>query len=243
MKITIVGQWAGYPEANEASSGYLFQMDGYNLLVDCGSGVLSKLQRYIALEELNGVIISHYHHDHVADVGPLHYARQTVTQLGRAQEELTIYGHSYDEDGFKRLSMEPYVVGVPYDGRSEIALGPFKISFCETEHPIKCFAMRIRGGEKSVVYTGDTSYFPELVEFSKEADLLLCECSFYKGQDGKRLGHMTSSDAAILAREAKVKEIVLTHLPHFGNINELAEDAKENFSGKVRLAEAGMVIQ
>ena len=46
MKMTVVGFWGGFPEAGEATSGYLFEHDGFRLLVDCGSGVLAQLQKY-----------------------------------------------------------------------------------------------------------------------------------------------------------------------------------------------------
>lgn len=41
MKVTVIGCWGGYPAAKEASSGYLLEHDGYKILMDCGSGVLS----------------------------------------------------------------------------------------------------------------------------------------------------------------------------------------------------------
>ena len=47
MKLTIIGFWGGYPKKNGASSGYLLEHDGFNLLIDCGSGVLAKMQNMI----------------------------------------------------------------------------------------------------------------------------------------------------------------------------------------------------
>ena len=65
MKMTVVGFWGGFPEAGEATSGYLFEHDGFLLLVDCGSGVLAQLQKYITPSHIDAVVLSHYHHDHV----------------------------------------------------------------------------------------------------------------------------------------------------------------------------------
>ncbi len=42
--------------------------------MDCGSAVLSQLQTYITPEELDAVILSHYHADHMADIGVLQHA-------------------------------------------------------------------------------------------------------------------------------------------------------------------------
>ena len=78
MQVTIIGHWGGYPKVDEASSGYLIEHEGFQILLDCGSGVLSKLQKFIQPEMLNGVILSHYHPDHIADIGVLQHA--TVNQ-------------------------------------------------------------------------------------------------------------------------------------------------------------------
>ena len=99
--------------------------------------------------------------------------------------------------------------------------------------------MRFEVDGKSFVYTGDTSFKEELVTFSQDADLLLCECSFYGHQDGSNAGHMTSCDAGKLAEKANVKRMVLTHLPHYGNIEELKEEAeilsRRNIAGQSNL--------
>jgi ribonuclease BN (tRNA processing enzyme) len=40
-KINTIGWWGAYPSAGEATSGYLLQSDDLNILVDCGSALLS----------------------------------------------------------------------------------------------------------------------------------------------------------------------------------------------------------
>lgn len=239
MKLTVIGCWGGYPAAGDATSGYLLQQDGFNLLIDCGSAVVSGLQKYINIEDLSSVIISHYHHDHVADIGPLQYAFLIKSRLGQLSHTLNIYGHPYDTESFMRLSMEPHTRAVSYSGFGEINLGPFSISFIKTKHPVICFGMRINGGGRDIVYTSDGSFAEALIDFSRDADLLICECNFYPGQDGSAPGHMNSTDAANIAEKAAVNKLLLTHLPQYGDLNEMLEDAGRHFSGDVEIARSG----
>lgn len=238
----MVGFWGGYPAAGDATSGYLFEKDGFRLLVDCGSGIVSQLQKYIDLKDLNAVVLSHYHHDHVADIGPLQYGMLIQTMLKNRVEPLPIYGHLYDKAGFSKLSDEPYTVGYSYNPDKAKTVGPFTITYLKTKHPVPCYAMRITDGSKTVVFTADSSFKREFIGFSQDADLLICECNFYAGMDGEQAGHMNSTDAATIANEANVKQLLLTHLPHFGNHQDLIKDAKLHYSGKVDLAHSGWVI-
>lgn len=239
MNLRVIGFWGGFPGAGEASSGYLLESNGFHLLIDCGSAVLSKLQQYIHVKDLNAVILSHYHHDHVADIGPLQYARMVNRFLGHVTQELPIYGHTFDMEGFNRLTSTPDTKGYSYDPESTLNIGPFSISFLKTKHPAICFAMRITDGKNTVVYTADSSYQQEFIPFAQGADLLISECNFYADQDGTSAGHMNSTDAANIASGAKVKHLLLSHLPHFGNHQELLEDASKYFSGDISLAESG----
>jgi ribonuclease BN (tRNA processing enzyme) len=242
MKLKVIGYWGAYPEAESATSCYLVEKDDFKLLVDCGSGALSRLQKYISLSELNAVIISHYHHDHVADIGPLQYAIYVQSFLKEGVKKLPIYGHQDDMEGFRKLSYHS-TEAKAYDPKEKLKVGPLEISFLKTIHPADCYAMRITDGKTSIVYTADTVYFDELIPFSRNADLLVAESSFYKGMDSSGGGHMTSEQCARLAKEANVKELWLTHLPHFGDIAKLKDEAQEIYSGEVKLVHEGLTFQ
>jgi len=61
----------------------------------------------------------------------------------------------------------------------------------------------------------DSSYFPELVPFVEDSDLLLCEAMYAHDADLERAeqrGHMTARQAAGLARAARARRLWLTHL-------------------------------
>ncbi|WP_040204469.1 MBL fold metallo-hydrolase [Neobacillus jeddahensis] len=236
MKLTVIGCWGGYPKQNEASSGYILEHEGYHLLIDCGSGVLSKLQNIIQPEQLDAVIVSHYHPDHIADIGVLQHARLIQGFLGIDMPTLPIYAHEFDQHEFAKLTYKQITKGIAYDPTITMKLGPFQVSFLKTNHPVPCYAMRFEAAGKVLVYTADSSFKEEFIEFSRHADVLLCECNFYGHQNGQSAGHMTSIDAGQLAERAAVKQLILTHLPHYGNKVDLITEASGEFTGIIKLA-------
>lgn len=241
MRLTVAGYWGGFPARNEATAGYLLEAEGFSLLMDCGSGVLSKLQNFITLESLDAVWLSHYHHDHMADIGPLYYARLVKGYLGQVKRVLPIYGHTLDKDSYNKLSHPNVTKAIGYSENDHLQIGPFELSFLKTKHPVPCFAVRLTYQGKHIVYTADSSFFPELIDFSTGADLLIAECSLYEDQDGKASGHLTSKEVGQLAKQSNVKKILLTHLPHYGDHNELVNSVSGIFSGEVDLAKTGWV--
>ncbi|WP_088049687.1 MBL fold metallo-hydrolase [Virgibacillus dakarensis] len=240
MKLTVIGFWGGYPAANGATSAYLVEKDDFRLLIDAGSGALAKLQNYQHVMDLNAVILSHYHHDHVADIGVLQYAWLVQSYLREVKEILPIYGHTEDEEGFATLTHE-CTEGIPYDPSGELKVGPFLINFLQTKHPVTCYGMRISDGDSVIVYTADSSFKKEWSDFANDADLLITDCNFYADQNGAAAGHMTSKEGARIAKQANVTELILSHLPQYGDPNKLVEEAATVFNGKIRLAQEGLV--
>ncbi|MGR3763458.1 MBL fold metallo-hydrolase [Rossellomorea sp. NS-SX7] len=242
MKLTIIGHWGGYPKAGEASTGYLLEHDGFTLLVDCGSGVLSHLQKYIDPTELDAVLISHYHPDHIADIGVLQHALLIQYFLGKSKGTLPAYGHNEDAHGFRSLTYKQFMEAHEYNENSKLTIGPFSVTFVKTKHPVPCYGMRIEADGKSIFYTADSAFKHSFVTFGQDADLLLCECNFYGGMDASGAGHMTSLDAGRLAHESGAKKLILTHLPHFGDLEQLVSESKTIYKGEVQLAKQGMEI-
>lgn len=239
MKLTVIGFWGAYPGRESASSCYLVEKDGYALLLDCGSGALSRMPAFVDPKELDAVVVSHYHPDHIADIGALQHVWQVQNSLKGTEEVLPIYGHEEDEEGFKNLSHK-FTDGIAYKPDEILSIGPFVITFMKTKHPVPCYGMRISDGVSDIVYTADSSYLEEWAEFSKDADLLITDCNFYQNQDGESAGHMNSLQVGGIAEQAGVKSLFLSHLPHFGEHSHLLEEASSVYSGQVKLAYEGL---
>lgn len=234
MKITVIGCWGGFPKKGEATSGYLLEHDNYNLLLECGSGVVSSLQKVTDIKNIDAVLISHYHYDHFCDIGPLQYAWQIKTQLNEIDRPLPIYAPC--GEFFKLLKWEDYTYGVSFDESTTLVLGPFNINFKKNVHPIESYSIKITCNNHVVTYTSDTSYFEGLKEFSFKSDLLIAECSFYEDMDGTEAGHLNSTQAGMLAEKSEAKKLILTHFPHFRDLNDLVQQVKHQYSGEIELA-------
>lgn len=226
MKLTALGVWGGYPTRDAGTTSYLLQSEeGFNLLLDAGSRAVTELEHELSPNDLDAIILSHYHEDHIADLGALRQYRQLQTVKPQI---LPIYGHQENEYEFSKLSLENVSEGIAYDVENGTSVGPFDIQFLKTVHPVICYAMRIveSATGQVLIYTGDTGYFAELVDFSKDADILLADVYFFKDKV-KMPNHLSSVEAGEIAAQANVKKLVLTHLPQVGDLQVLREEAQE----------------
>ncbi|WP_284141187.1 MBL fold metallo-hydrolase [Virgibacillus sp. LDC-1] len=242
MKLTVIGYWGAYPKENEATACYLIEQDETKILFDCGSGALSQLTNYISINEIDAVFISHIHADHIADLYCLEYAMRIQQQLGNRNSALDVY--IYTED-LNHLPLE-YPTAIRAHSinlTSVIKVGKLEVTFAEMLHEIPTCAIKATNAKgTSLVYSGDSGYTPNLIRFSQDADLLLIECSFYQRQKGYVKGHLSTTEVGEIASKANVGELVLTHLPHFGDISQLINEVRPYFQKKISKAHTGLSI-
>ncbi|MEQ6388022.1 MBL fold metallo-hydrolase [Bacillaceae bacterium S4-13-58] len=242
MKLSTIGYWGAYPKPDEATSCYLVQDKKTNILLDCGSGALAKLQNIISLEELDAVFISHIHPDHIADLYCLEFAMLIQTQLGVRTKPLDVY--IFSEQATNLPFSFPEIFRVHEITRNDrLLVGSFTLTFSENKHEIPCCAIKVsHSNGKNLVYSADTGYTPQIIDFAKEVDLLLIECSFFKKQQGLVKGHLATYEVGEIAEKANVKQVLLTHFPHFGQIDQLVEEVKEITKKDVMCAKDGFSI-
>ncbi|RJX27608.1 MAG: MBL fold metallo-hydrolase [Dethiobacter sp.] len=242
MKLIVLGSYGPFPPAGGTCSGYLLEHEGFYVLLDCGNGVLSRMQEFITVSKLGAVIVSHLHSDHISDLFILRYALQMEMEQGSRNTPLLVIAPEEPHEEFLRLSYKNVYRIEPIIEDKIIDVGPFRFSFKRTIHAVPCFAIAVYLGEfKKLVYSADTEFFPEFVPFACNAPLLLCESNFLtedllKGSKN----HLSAFQAASLAREAGVQRLLLTHLPPFRNKINYLEEASSIF-GAVTVAEEGKV--
>ena len=225
MKVTVLGCLGAYPYEGQGTTSYLLESEGFHLLLDAGSSTLVELEKELDPLALDAVILTHYHHDHIADLGVLQYYWQLYpTQTPKPI--LPIYGHTEDDVHFNELTMEGVTEGRPYFEAEELKVGPFLVTFMKTIHPVPCYAMRFVEEKTGAVFvfTGDSGYLESFNEFAKDADLFLADTYLFDGNEHHK-AHFTAGEGGRFAKHAAVKKLVLTHLPQHGDLEELRQQA------------------
>lgn len=86
---------------------------------------------------------------------------------------------------------------------------------------------------RKITFVMDTRYDENLVKLAKGADILVSESTYSASEEdiAKDYGHLTSVDAAKIAKKAKVKGLILIHLSQrYSTIPEvILKEAKEVF--------------
>ena len=97
---------------------------------------------------------------------------------------------------------------------------------------------------KKIVYSGDTKKCRNVAIASKDADLLIHDGTFDEKleEEAKEKAHSTVTQAAEIAKKAKAKRLVLTHISNrYKNTDELEKQAKKIFKNS-QVAFDGMEI-
>jgi len=242
MNFTTIGFWGAYPELDEPTSGYLLQTEEANILVECGSGVLSKLYAFINPNDLDAVIVTHEHMDHCSDLMSLYYNVMIQTKLGIRTKALNVFIPRYMKMLDKYIG-EDHLNVYYFDENSHYEFMDVSFSFSKNVHPVEAYAVRMETESKKITFTGDTQLYEDLIDFASESDLLIAESSLYDTNENGVSGHMSAFEAADLAKMSQSRELLLTHLPHYGNHEDLISNASKHFNGDIYLAGYGLSFE
>ena len=96
-----------------------------------------------------------------------------------------------------------------------------------------------------ITFILDTGLCENAIKLSQSSDLLVCEATYASelGDKAEQFKHMTAKDAALLANNAGVKRLIITHLSQrYKTPGDVLEDAKNVF-GNVDVAYDFMKIR
>lgn len=268
MEMKVLGSVSPYCKGTKNCPGYLVTTGNNKILLDCGNGSLSNLNLPTDLENLS-VIISHLHKDHYGDLLSLGYASYVYRNIGYLDERIKVYlpepdyyksiEHGVDSDGWdtsrtvdkkiidseflENFGDEHFLEFITYKPDTTLTIGDANISFKKNPHQIKTYSTKIKENGDLFVYSADTGYKGNTLEtFADQADLLLCESTFIKGQTRLTDNHLYAHEAGKIASTANVEQLVLTHFFPEVDPNIYVEEAKQFFENTIA-AEEGKVYK
>ena len=243
VRITVLGCSGSVNGPDSPASGYLLTApDAPPVAIDFGSGVLGALQRYTDPGAVH-VLLSHLHADHCLDLPGLFVWRRYHPSAPKGKA--LMYGPS---DTWARLAQASSPFGGEVDDFSDIfdihpwvdgqpiEIGSLTILPRAVVHPTESYGMRItHASGATLVYSGDTGMCPAIVELARGADVFLCEASWtHDPTDRPENLHLSGTEAGMIAAEAGVRELLLTHIPPWTSREDVITEAKAVFDGPVR---------
>jgi ribonuclease BN (tRNA processing enzyme) len=246
MEITILGSGTSVPLADRASPSVAIFVGGRFILMDIGPGTVRQLAiAGLRYQDIDYIVISHFHPDHTADLIHFFFATRYPPVLEERKPFTIIAPKGFDQ--FLELLKKPYGRWLDLPDRlmniEELKTGQkdsrefqgFTIHSGPVKHTPQSLGFRIEDNSgSSIAYSGDTGYCEGIVELAKGADLLILECSF--PDDEAIAGHLTPSEAGEIAARAGVKRLVLTHFYPEILTTDIEAQCRKTYQGDLVLA-------
>jgi len=229
-----------------ASGGMWFSLAGTNLLVDPGPGSLVRCvtsRPKLDPNKLDGIVISHKHLDHAADINVM-------------MEAMTLGGH--DKKGVVLAPADAlggddpiiYKYVRSYVGKIEVLKEKKKYKIGKIEiyapvkhiHGVETYGLIIKSPSHTISYIADTKFFPELSSKYQDEILIINVLR----PEPSPLDHLCLEDAKIIIKTIKPKTAILTHFGMWMIKRkpwEIAEELSKELKTEVIAARDGMMFE
>jgi len=221
VRLTVLGSGTAQPQPDSPASGLLLRHGDVSILLDCGTGAISRLQAHLDPRHLTAVVVGHFHGDHFLDLVPLRYlfpwAGPVVPRLpihvppgGRSRVDALATAIS-ERAGFFDDAFDV----AEYDPDADLRIGDLRLAFRRARHYVPAWSLAVTDGlGRRLVYLGDTGPSDALVDFAVGADLAIFEATLGSAdEDDVERGHLTPSEAIAMARAARARRALLVHYP------------------------------
>ncbi|MFY0714455.1 DUF1566 domain-containing protein [Seonamhaeicola sp. NFXS20] len=262
---------SGSPKYNTERSGpsVLISYKNTQILVDMGNGTQANLNKLgLKIKNIDGLLFTHHHFDHNEEFIPIFIKSllggNQITIAGPEQTTSIVNNilEIYKEDIAYRLSKTKRNLNDATSnfttknlkGNTTLYIGDIKITCTPVKHTIATLAYRFDVGNESIVISGDLTYSESLPILAKNADYLIMDSGGAIKLGSKKINninirktkekaHVNLAESSQMAREANVKNLVLTHF-NFTNVDETATSAelRKNYSGTIIYGKDLMVL-
>lgn len=253
MRLTVLGKSPAWADAGGACSSYLVENGERALVLDCGNGAFGKLRARRDYRDVDAVVISHLHGDHLLDLVPFAYAL-TVGPDGGELERPRLLAPAGAEAFFRRLAgtwgdeeliltafaLEEYEPGAELEAAG-VGIRPHEVPHFGPTNAIELTAPS--GGR--IVFGADGRYSNRLIAAAKDVDLLIAEATLPAADTApvEDQGHMSAAEAGRLATAAGAARLVLTHISDELDQERARAQAAAEYDGPVEVATEGSTYE
>ncbi len=269
IKLQVLGSGGPELYDNRASSGYIiWHNNKARILVDTGPGTSVNFGKVGAdFKDIEAILLSHLHVDHSADLpayvkGAFFTDRiQDLALFGPSGNAIMPATKDFVTRLFGKDGVYPYLSDylIPYARNYAIevnqidinknSIQTFKlndevnISGIAVEHgPLPAAAWRVDIEGCSITFSGDMSAKrPNLIKLAKDSDILVAHHAIPQAAKGRPATalHMIPEQIGNIAKQASVKQVVLSHrmTPSVGKEEDTLKVIKQSYSASVKFAE------
>lgn len=220
--ITLLGTGTCQVEHQRRASSVLLELNGLPILFDCGHGVVQRLlEAGVRHDQLNHIVLSHFHPDHVSDLVPLMQAGAWSRRDPRSTD-LHIYGPPGAQrliDGLMRpfnaasFSQPSYQVRVHEITADSFSIEEHHFDFIDLP-PASNHGLRFTWNGKRCAITGDSHFHQQEIAFLRGVELAIIDA-----------GHPQDEEIVQLAAQSQARVIVCSHLYRELDIVQLQKQA------------------
>lgn len=239
---------------NRAPVSFLVEDGEDNLLIDCGSGIISGMKKANKCAgDINNVLLTHVHGDHISSIAYFagFYRKWDKTCLD-SPKPLNIYGpkDTIEIAKFNISHMYPKAIDninfYEVSPSSNFKCGSLDVKIFNAIHSVPCIGCAIESNGKQLVYSSDSLPSDELLQYSKNPDLLIHEGMLLSDDEefAQKVKHSISKYAGEVATKVNAKALALVHINNsvFGKENKLVEEARKEYSGLITIPVEGTVF-
>jgi ribonuclease Z len=242
-QVILLGTGAALSNATREHTYLVVQGKQEAILIDCaGSPVQRLLKSGVALDQIDHVILTHHHPDHIYGISvflldlwlagrtkPLHVHGLTETLRATRAMMRAFEWERWFEVGFFPVEFHR-IPSQPRD--AHIVTPEFSISTTPTKHLLPTVAVRVtaHASRRAVTYSSDTETHDAVIDLARGSHILFHEATTLHSATG---GHTSARQAGMQAKRAGVKKLVLVHLPPHCDAQKWRAAAEKSFGGRV----------